>query len=545
VSAEPAPAEFEVAAPQIGDLEALLPPGARHVFAVFRVFKGLHARNTVYREAGHVQRELRAYYDARVAKAQEQVDNREQLGLSDSQVRAYTRAGEMLKAERDVAVGITEFEKKTAKYGFESAFKRELLSALVQVPKVKAVFAKVQGAIADLKSAIGSVQTAIASGNPAAALLGELNEKLAKVERVGALTSLVSGRAGQNISKLVERARGLVAPIEGAIDDAVALGDGAIGALDDLSDSLSEQTDAQRSPRAGLDVALSEEPLIEKIAAVAGASPAAEVAAGLIARQAARRAAEQSDQPRVELRRMRDRVHAAILGGTLERIADICGRAVGLTRRIQLQAAEADDPIPDTSNPCTMYGNPEALQALIDAERAALQAPTSTTDTGDGGGDDATPPVDESVDGVEYTFSGTYNQVGDVAALWTGTFVIAEGVVAGSGSTSFSGSGECEALTVTMVDVEASASYEIVGQATDTTVSIELTNIVGGVTSFSGDRSKLCDDIAYDFAEQIVLVPWGSGGEVGDIEVPLAGGSHTVDFGDGFVFTADIVRLGG
>jgi len=539
VSAEPGAGMSSVEAPAIGGLEGLLPPGARHVVSVFRVFRGLHARNTVYREARHVQRELRQYYEARIAKAQEQIDNREQLGLSDSQVRAYTRAGEMLKAERDVAVGITEFEKKAAKYGFESAFKRELVAALVRVPKVQAVFAKVKSAIGDLQSTISAAQTAIATGNPAAALLGEINEKLAKVERAGALTSLVSGRAGANISKLAERVRGALAPLEGAIDDVVGVGDDAIAELEALSDALSEQSDAPRSPRAGLDVALGDEPMIDKIATVAGASPTVDVAADLIARQVARHAAGQSGQPQVQLRRMRDRVHAAILGGSLERIADICGRAVGLARRVQQRALEAGELIVDTSNPCTMYGNPEALQALIDADRAA-NATTTTITTEDTDGGDATPPVDGSVDGLEYTFVGTFQLAGEEPVTWNGTFVVTDGVVSGNGTSSFSAAGDCEALTVSAVEVAASATYDITGRATDTSVTIELTNIVGGVTSFTGDRSKLCDDLAYDFADSLVVVPWGTGGEVGILEVPLEGGSQTIDFDDGFVFTADI-----
>ena len=532
-----------VPAPAIGELEALLPPGARHVLSVFRIFKSLHARNTVYREAHHVQRELRAYYDARIAKAEEQLANREQLGLSDSQVRALTHARETLTAEREVAIGITEFEKKVAKYGFESAFKRELVSALLRVPKVQAVLGKVQDAIGDLKSAISSAQTAIATGNPAAALLDQVNDKLAKVERAGALTSLVSGRAGANISELVGRVRGALAPLEGAIDDAVAIGDDAIAGLDALSDALSEQSDASRSPRGGLDVAVGDGSLIEKVAAVAGASPTVDVAADLIARQATRRAAEQTGKLKVELRRMRDRVHAAMLTNTLERIGDLCNRATGLARRIQQRALEAGEPAPDTSTPCTMYGNAEALQALIDAERAEATAATTTTTSDDTAGGDQTPP-DESVDGIEYTFDGSFGLEGEATATWTGAFVVADGVVTGSGTSSFFASGACEAITVSEVAVESAASYDITGFATDAAVSIELTNVVGGVTSFNGDRSRLCDDLAYDFAELIVVAAWGAGGETGTIEAPLEGGTYTLDFEDGSAFTADIIRVG-
>lgn len=145
-----------------------------------------------------------------------------------------------------------------------------------------------------------------------------------------------------------------------------------------------------------------------------------------------------------------------------------------------------------------MYGNPEALQALIDAERAAATATTTTITSGDTDGGDETPPVDESVDGAEYTFAGSFGLTGEENASWTGTFVVADGVVTGNGTSFFSGDGDCKTLdgTVGVVEVEAGATYDITGHTTDTAVSIELTNVVGGVTSFNGDRSRLCDDLA-------------------------------------------------
>lgn len=76
---------------------------------------------------------------------------------------------------------------------------------------------------------------------------------------------------------------------------------------------------------------------------------------------------------------MRDRVRAAVLGRTLERIEGLCGQLVGALRRAALEAAAAGDPPPDSSSPCTTYGNPAALQALIDAERAESGTPTTST----------------------------------------------------------------------------------------------------------------------------------------------------------------------
>jgi hypothetical protein len=260
-----------------------------------------------------VQSDLRAYYDARIEKAQEQLINPEILGLEPSQVRAYTRVKAQLEAEREVALAVTEFEKRAAKYGFESAFKRELTAALLRVPRVQAGLSKMRSAVEELQTSIGAVQTAIETGNPISALTAEIDEKVSKVERFGALAGLVSGKAGENILAVTQRVRDTIAPIQGSIDEAAGAAGQAIAELDSLRTALDEQTEAARSPRAGLDVALDEGSVLERIVAFGGAGPAVEAVSSVIARQATRRAAGQEGQARVELARMRDRVQAAVL----------------------------------------------------------------------------------------------------------------------------------------------------------------------------------------------------------------------------------------
>ena len=187
--------------------------------------------------------------------------------------------------------------------------------------------------------------------------------------------------------------------MSGALDDASGAADEALAQLDELSSALGAQLDEERRPRGGLDVALEEGSLVEKIAAVSGAAPAVDVISDVIARQAERRSEAQRGRAKVEFARMRDRVQAAVLGQSLERIGDICNRLVGAARRVQLDAAATGSPVPDTSTPCTIYSNPEELQALIDAERAAQEAEENSTTTVESAEEVAEQPDDGETDG--------------------------------------------------------------------------------------------------------------------------------------------------
>jgi len=113
IIATPSPQADAAGIPDL--VEDALPPGARQVLAGIRIIDGLGTRNSVYREAHHVQRELRAYYDARIEKAQQQLLDREQIGLHDTQTAAYGRVVTLLRAEKEAAIQLTEDEKRAAK----------------------------------------------------------------------------------------------------------------------------------------------------------------------------------------------------------------------------------------------------------------------------------------------------------------------------------------------------------------------------------------------------------------------------------------------
>lgn len=426
VDAGVAPAgRVEVAprAPEVGAIEDLLPPGARQALSVLRILKGLSARNRVYREAGGVQGDLRSYYDAQIETARQQLLNREQLGLEPSQVRAYQRVKAQLEAEREAALGLTEDEKRAAKYGFESALVRELTASLVRVPRIREGLGKMKAAVEDLRNGVEQARAALDGGVPLTAVLGDIGDRLDRLDQYADLASLIDGKAGQAIGSVSGRVRGVVDKLQRPLDEAIGAADGALGELDGLIDGIDEQLEAGRSIRADAAVREAAGATLERIFAPRGegSPPEVDVVADAIARGHSRSLVQNvgvaiGELDPAEFDRMRDRVHAAMLGRSLERIGDICGRLVGAARRAQLAAAASGQPVADTSTPCTLFGNPEALQALIDAQNA------ENTRTDDSTPDETTEgvepdPAPEPVPG-EQTVDGTYVGTFDVSEVF-------------------------------------------------------------------------------------------------------------------------------
>lgn len=413
----PRPAVMAAPVPGAAALVDTLPPGARDIVAALRILKGLSARNRVYREARGVQGDLRAYYDAQIETARQQLLNREQLGLEPSQVRAYQRVKARLEAERDAALVITEDEKRAAKYGFESTLVRELTGALLRVPRIRQGLERAKEAIDDVRGAFERAKAAIEGGNPITDLVGELQGRLDDLDRFAELGGLINGNLGRQLGNISAAARRELDRVEAAVDEAAGAAESAIGELDAVTAGIDEGLESGRSVRADAALEQAAADLVDRVFAPGGSSapPEIDVIADALARDALTPAQENVGvavgviDPG-EFRRMRDRVHAAMLGRSLERIGEICGRLVGAARRAQLDAAAAGQSAPDTSSPCTLFGDPQALQDFIDAERAATT--TTTTTVAD---DSATPPRSPS---GGRTVDGTYVGTFDVSALF-------------------------------------------------------------------------------------------------------------------------------
>lgn len=386
------------AAVEADELERLLPPGARQVLSAFRIFQGISARNSVYREADRVQRELREYYDAQIATAQRQLTERTQLGLQDSQLRAYVRVLAQLRAERDAAIAVTEFEKRVAKYGFESAFRRELVSAISRVPRVREGLDRMRETVGGLQTQLGVARDAIRTGNPVAAVATEISDTADRLERIGGAVAVISGPAGQQIAAAAAAARSTVAPVTEALDGADRAAGTAIDELDELIEEIDRQTGAERSPRSGLDVIPEDEgSVIEEILTPTGDEPTADAVAGVIGRQATERARQRGTD--VDEGTMRDRVRTEVLQRDLDRISEACGRIVGAVRRAQLDAAAAGAPLPWARRECPTYDNPDALDELIDEVRSGRDErveAAASAEAGDDDGDDGNASPDES-----------------------------------------------------------------------------------------------------------------------------------------------------
>jgi len=356
-----------------GDVvEQLLPTGARQLLAAVRVLEGISTRNRTYREAHEVQGQLRSWYDARIETAQQQLLDREQLGLGDSQVRAYGRVVASLRAERDAAIDLTEDEKRAAKYRFEGRVRSELFGALLRTPKGQEALLGIRDTVEDLRENFGRARAALEGGNPISALTQELQRKVDRFRTAAEILSVVSGRAGAELRQQAARVERLIGDVDGAVADVVSASDDAIAGLDGALSGIDAELVAARSPRAAMDVLLSEvaADAAERLFTPGGEAPVEDVIADAIARgfdedlvQNIGVAVGEIDP--ATLATMRDRVRARLLADRLDDIAGQCGR---LTGALHVAAGEvlAAGASADPSTPCRLFRNPEALRDFVE-----------------------------------------------------------------------------------------------------------------------------------------------------------------------------------
>lgn len=363
-----------------------LPPGARQLLAGIRIIDGLGTRNSTYREAHHLQGELRAHYDARIETAQRQLANREQLGLRESQVQAYMRVVTALRAERDAAIQITEDEKQAAKYAFESRLRTELLGAVARSPKGQAVLRGIRGTLSEMRDKFGQIQAVLEGENPISIVAADIQEHVDRLRSAGAVMSVLSGSVGAELTNKATAVQGLLDKVTGATDEAAAAGQEILGALDGAIGTLDNQIDSPRRARAAADLVAEEamEAVLDAIFTPGGETPAEDVIADAIARGFDRNLVQNvgvalGEIDPTDLRTMRERVRAALLASRLERIAEKCGRLTGALQRAAI-AALSNDTDPPESIPCSLFRNPEALQKFIN-EFGTQTTQDSTTTT--------------------------------------------------------------------------------------------------------------------------------------------------------------------
>ena len=351
--------------------EQVLPPGARQLLAVVRVFKGLSARNRVYREAKRVQRQLRSYYTARIKTAERMKAEREEHGLRPSQIAAYDRAIVSLKAERKAALKLTENEKRAAKYRFEGRLRRELFGALLRTPKAQSALRGVRDTLGKFRQRFGQVKAALEGGSPVEAVVKDLKRQVARLRAASQIVSLVSGKAGADLQRKVRDVERVIDNVSFANERAIGITDQAIEALAGAEEALDGHLQAPYDPRAARDMLISElvGDLEARIFTPGGETPVEDLLADAIAR------GFEKDLVRnvgvavgaldpATLRTMRERVRAQLLADKLGEIAAVCGRYTGARRTAAVDslASEADAP---ASTPCALFRNPEALRDFI------------------------------------------------------------------------------------------------------------------------------------------------------------------------------------
>jgi hypothetical protein len=126
---------------------------------------------------------------------------------------------------------------------------------------------------------------------------------------------------------------------------------------------------------------------------------------------------------------------------------------------------------------------------------------------------------------------------------WAGTFSVAEGELTGSGTVTGSTEGTCgiEGGDQFPVAYTAIGSFDITGTADESTMRPVLVPHGGNVNVTTGDTSQLCVELSIDAAQSMVDFPLGNE-ETGvlPIEIPIGGGTTSLDFGEGFIIEVTV-----
>jgi len=372
-----APATVVATAPEAGAqsgrdvLVQLAPPGFRHLIAGARIIKAIGTRNDVYREADDVQGQFRAYYDARIQTAGRQMLNREQLGLRPSQFQAYARVKQMLEAERDVALALTEDEKRAAKYAFEGRLTRELLGALVRSPKGQRVLGEIKKTFEEVRDRFSAMEDALRGQNPVQAVIDELREKVDQVKAGAQVLKVLGADVGDRLAKgaaSMERFLDQVTSVQVQSADVLSARreelEGLIGELD-------EQLTVEREVRGASDLLREEasDRVIKAIFPPGGEEPVEDAVADAIARGYNKNLVQNLGVAAGEieastLATMSERVRTELLRQRVAGIAEQCGRLSGFG--FQRAAAALESGTAPESLPCSLFQNPEKLQEFID-----------------------------------------------------------------------------------------------------------------------------------------------------------------------------------
>ena len=329
--------------------------------------------------------------------------------------------------------------------------------------------------------------------------------------------------------------------LEAPIQEAAGAAANVIGQLDELTNGIDDGLESTRTVRADAALEQAADQLFERVFTPGGrgGTPEVDVVADAIARDTLT-ATQRSVGVAIgaidpsDFRRMRERVHAAMLGRSLERIGEICGRLTGAAQRLQLEAAASGEPASDTSTPCTRFGDPEALQAYIDSQNAEPDQPTTTVAAADGddGGDD---PAERDVDGEyvgaldtgAFEFEGTESIIENEVRL-----TVVDGMV-GAMQGNMVLTSPCEGGSATLgIDIDSTF---------DAPVGAELGWVVSGVGTMTLHASGSCDDedsflTADDFNG--LTAPFDA---VLDLSTDV--GSYTLTFEEGDVLTGTVERV--
>ena len=220
-------------------------PGVNTAVAFFNLLSMTNRRNRIYREARLTQEEMDAYYDSLIATARQQLQNRQLLGASQSQLSLYVKMIARLEQERAAATHFIEAEKNQARRDFNRNLGNQVTGLLANSPGGQAILGEVRNSLQTIRAAADTIKTALEAGNPIAPLVEEYASRFEKFpelqDRVRQLGSALGGELDRKLG-------GLFGELDSVTQDARANLDQAISKLDELDFVVTGYQQLERQP---------------------------------------------------------------------------------------------------------------------------------------------------------------------------------------------------------------------------------------------------------------------------------------------------------
>ena len=232
----------------IKDVQAS-PFGINIVTGFFRTLSALNQRNRVYGEARVTAQEINAYYNERITKADEILQEMISKTASGEQnpalIRSYIRVKASLEQERQYGIQFIENEKNKARQQFNQRLANEIKRVLLASPSGQSILVRIRETIQATRHAAVAVQVAAGENKPSTMLNDALNDRLGDIQIIRNLAQELGSKVGSRIDRTLG---GIITKFENALSGVENEMGQAISVLDSLDATVAHVQNQDANP---------------------------------------------------------------------------------------------------------------------------------------------------------------------------------------------------------------------------------------------------------------------------------------------------------